>query len=124
MSSASALSQSPLPRTILVAEDDRELQDLYELVLRDEFDLIQAYNGREALELYLAQRPDLVIMDIKMPLMTGDEAIQHILATDPHARILAVTAYHFEPNELGVPVLRKGFSIAELLEHIRRNLPD
>jgi len=108
--------------TILVAEDDRELQELYELLLSDEYDTIRAYNGKEAVDLFVSRRPDLILMDIKMPVMTGAEAIRRILEIDPDARILAVTAYRHGTEEIGVPVLRKGFSVPEFLGHVRATL--
>ncbi len=104
--------------TILVVEDDVELQELYDLLLADEYDILQAFNGQEAVDIFVSQRPDLILMDIKMPIMTGDEAIQRIFEIDPDARILAVTAYRYKPEELGVPVLRKGFSVNELMTRV------
>lgn len=108
--------------TILLVEDDRELQDLYVLLLADEYDTLQAFNGQEAVDLYVSERPDLILMDIKMPVMTGSEAIARIMEIDPEARILAVTAYRDSPEDLGVPVLRKGFTVAELLDRVRQTL--
>jgi CheY-like chemotaxis protein len=101
--------------SILVAEDDRELQDLYELLLADEYTVIQAYDGQEAVKLFLSNRPDLILMDIKMPIMTGREAIRRITEIDPDVPILAITAYRYDTEELGVPILRKGFSVDEFM---------
>jgi two-component system chemotaxis response regulator CheY len=52
----------------------------------------EAANGREAVELYRALRPDLVTMDVVMPEMTGLEALRQIRADDPEARVVMVTA--------------------------------
>ncbi len=123
MTSANAAKQPSERFTILVAEDDRELQDLYELLLSDDYDTVQAYNGQEAVELFVTRRPDLILMDIKMPIMTGAEAIERIFEIDPKARILAVTAYRYSSAELGVPVLRKGFDLDEFMTCVRSILP-
>ncbi len=108
--------------TILIVEDDLELQELYALLLADEFDVLQAFNGQEAVELFASQRPDLTLMDIKMPIMTGDQAIKRIVELEPNARILAVTAYRYQAADLGVPVLRKGFTIAEFRSRVQQTL--
>jgi len=123
MTPVNAVNQPATRFTILVAEDDRELQDLYELLLGDEYETLQAYNGQEAVELFSTRRPDLILMDIKMPIMTGSEAIERIFEIDPNARILAVTAYRYDTAELGVPVLRKGFSVDEFMGCVRAILP-
>ncbi|MFH2008759.1 MAG: response regulator [bacterium] len=112
-----------MQKTILVAEDDRDLQDLYELLLGRAYRIIRAYNGQEAVEQFEAHRPDLTLMDIKMPVLSGREAITRIRALDPDARIIAVTAYRYSEEELGVPVLRKGFEAAALRSLVKSYLP-
>ena len=111
-----------MTKTILVAEDDHDLQDLYELLLGSAYRIIRAYNGQEAVEQFEAHHPDLTIMDIKMPILSGREAITRIRELDPEARIVAVTAYRYSQEELGVPVLRKGFEAAELRDLVKSNL--
>ncbi len=52
----------------------------------------EAANGAEALALYEKLRPDLVTMDLVMPIMGGNEALRRIRAVDPQARVVVVTA--------------------------------
>jgi two-component system, chemotaxis family, chemotaxis protein CheY len=52
----------------------------------------EAANGAEAVALYEKLRPDLVTMDLVMPVMGGNEALRLIRATDPDARVVVVTA--------------------------------
>jgi two-component system chemotaxis response regulator CheY len=52
----------------------------------------EASNGAEAVELYTALRPDLVTMDLVMPVMEGAEALRRIRSHDPEARVIVVTA--------------------------------
>jgi two-component system, chemotaxis family, chemotaxis protein CheY len=52
----------------------------------------EASNGAEAVALYEILRPDLVTMDLVMPVMGGNEALRRIRASDPDARVVIVTA--------------------------------
>jgi two-component system, chemotaxis family, chemotaxis protein CheY len=52
----------------------------------------EAGNGAEAISLYQQHRPDLVTMDLVMPVMGGLEALRQIRAVDPEAKVVVVTA--------------------------------
>ena len=75
------------------------------------------------MDLFKAHRPDLTLMDIRMPVMTGSEAIEEIVAHSPSARLIVVTAFDYREERHNVPVLRKGFSRKELLTKIESGLP-
>lgn len=55
-------------------------------------DIVEAANGAEAVELFVKNRPGLVLMDITMPEMTGLEALEEILKTDPEAKVIMCSA--------------------------------
>lgn len=55
-------------------------------------DIVEAVNGAEAVELFIKNRPGLVLMDITMPEMTGLEALEEILKTDPEAKVIMCSA--------------------------------
>lgn len=55
--------------------------------------IAEGSNGREAIELYQIHRPDVTLMDLSMPVMTGVEAIAAIVSEFPHARIIALTTW-------------------------------
>ncbi len=67
-----------MPR-ILVAEDEKDIRELIAFTLRFAgFDVLLATNGVEAVEVAQAQRPDLVILDVRMPRMSGYEACRRL----------------------------------------------
>lgn len=66
---------------ILIAEDERDIRDLVTFSLKfGGFDVVQASNGVEAVERAQAEVPDLILMDVRMPKMTGYEACKALKA--------------------------------------------
>ncbi len=63
---------------ILIVEDNTEMQNYIQQILSDEFELLKANNGKEALEAMEDFAPDLIISDIMMPVMDGMELLQHL----------------------------------------------
>ncbi|MDD4501341.1 MAG: ATP-binding protein, partial [Bacteroidales bacterium] len=81
-------------KKILIAEDEKINRMYLEIILKDlPIQIFWAQNGLEALEIFREHEEiNLVLMDIKMPLMDGEEAMQKILALKPGTRIVAQTA--------------------------------
>jgi two-component system cell cycle response regulator DivK len=81
------------PRKILVVEDNEDNRRIlvYRLDRIGDFDIREATNGREAIEAVERDPPDLVFMDLKMPVMDGWEAIRRIRAM-PHGRAVRIVA--------------------------------
>ena len=64
---------------ILVAEDERDIRELIGFTLRFAgFDVVLTSNGAEAVEKVLLERPDLIMLDVRMPKMSGYEACRHL----------------------------------------------
>jgi len=82
--------------SVLVADDHIVVREgLCSLLNADQdFRVVgETRTGREAVELTLALRPDVILMDIAMPVLNGLEATKQILATDPAAKVLILSAY-------------------------------
>ena len=87
---------------ILLAEDQKlmrvGLKSLFEE--HKELEIIsEAQSGKEAVEKYKTVRPDIVLMDIGLPDMSGIEATKKILEIDPKAKIIILTS-HISENEV------------------------
>ncbi len=94
--------------TLLVAEDDVSNYKLAEAILGKEYNLIHAWNGEEAVQLFRENLPDLVLMDIKMPVLNGYESFQRIREISENVPVIAVTAYASEEDQ---SIIRnKGFN--------------
>jgi DNA-binding NarL/FixJ family response regulator len=88
------ISQAPI--TVMLAEDHAIVrQGLRALLEADgHFTMVgEARTGREAVEMALTLRPDVILMDIAMPLLNGLEATRQILAADPKAKVLVLSAH-------------------------------
>jgi len=82
--------------SVLVVDDHALLRTGVANIINQERDLrvvAEAANGREAVEAYLALRPDVTLMDLRMPVMEGVEAVRQIRAHDPQARVVVLTTY-------------------------------
>jgi two-component system response regulator (stage 0 sporulation protein F) len=79
---------------ILIVEDEQHQRELYAMELQDEgYEVEQASNGKEGVDMVKANKYDLVIMDIRMPEMDGIEALGKILSRDKKIPIIIYTAY-------------------------------
>ena len=85
-------------KRILVAEDNDSNYILMNYILKKHYDFFRARNGQEAVELAESEKPDLILMDIKMPVMDGFEATRQIKAKQPDLPIVALTANAFDSD--------------------------
>lgn len=80
---------------ILIAEDNDSNYLLFEFLLKNDYQLYHAHNGREAIEFFTLRQPQLILMDIRMPEVDGYEATTAIREMSPSIPIIAVTACAF-----------------------------
>ena len=79
---------------IILTEDDPEQRNLYHEILEEAgYEVMDAWNATEALELFQRYKPDLVILDIQMPGMDGVEALGRIVTRDKQIPVILYTAF-------------------------------
>jgi DNA-binding NarL/FixJ family response regulator len=86
--------------TVALTDDEIDVRNAYRsfFTTREDIHLVGlAANGREGVALYLEQRPDVMLMDLKMPVMSGIEALSQIREHDPNARVIALTTFATKP---------------------------
>lgn len=85
-------------KTILVAEDNDSNYILMTYILKRDYQFQRATNGQEAVNMVEQGGFDLVLMDIKMPIMDGLEATEKIKAAHPELPVIALTANAFDSD--------------------------
>jgi len=113
--------------SVLIAEDEDDSYEYLRMVLQPKVrNILRAKNGLEAVRLAEQQKPDLILMDIKMPDLDGYEASRYIHKSLPHLPIIAQTAYSNEEDEARaleagcVGFISKPIRVQELLGMITR----
>jgi two-component system chemotaxis response regulator CheY len=86
--------RNTLDHTILIADDATFMRTMLRQIIEDMDWTIaaEAGDGAEAIAMYRKFKPDLVLLDITMPNMDGNEALKAILAEDPAAQVVMITA--------------------------------
>jgi CheY-like chemotaxis protein len=96
---------SAQPYRIVVAEDEKEFLDALSRLLQADgrFDVVgRARNGRQAVELAQRLDPDLVVMDIEMPLLDGIEATRLLQEAAPGLPVVAISGTDYEERVLEI----------------------
>jgi DNA-binding NarL/FixJ family response regulator len=110
------------PITVLLAEDHLIVREGLRALLKAEADIVvvaEAGNGRQTLELTRELKPDVVVMDIAMPLLNGIEATRQILDGLPDTKILILSAHSDDAYVEQVMALgAKGYLIKQSAAHV------
>ena len=116
---------------ILVAEDDESNFKLIKAIINNRCDLLWARNGQEMLNLYEqhGEQADVLLMDLKMPLMDGLEATRIIRQSSPDIPIIVQTAYAFYEDQQqamvagATEVLVKPITLMALRNSLKKYVP-
>ena len=114
---------------ILIADDESEPRDSVVEMLEDEGYAVRvAKDGGEALALYAAQRPDLLLLDVKMPVKTGWDVCREVRRADKSLPIILLTSFGEEDDKVrGLTIgaddyIVKDCGARELLARVKRQL--
>ena len=105
--------------TILIAEDNESNYKLFASILKGEYQLIHAWDGQEAVEMFKQYNPQIILMDINMPVMDGYEATKEIRKYSAKVPIIAITAFAYASAEQRV--MESGFD-GYMPKHINARL--
>lgn len=102
------MTVSPMTRgTILVVDDDRDIVDtLCDILELRGWKTLRAFDGEQAVMVATEAAVDWIVMDVRMPRLTGVEALQAIRTRSPSARVVLMTA--FASHDLDVRAQRAG----------------
>ncbi|NLU52246.1 MAG: response regulator transcription factor [Clostridiaceae bacterium] len=117
-----------MKRRILIVDDEKHIVDILKFNLtKESYETLEAYDGRQAIEIALKEKPDLILLDIMLPEMDGFTVCQKIRQT-MQTPIIMLTAREEEVDkvlglELGADdYITKPFSPRELLARVKANL--
>lgn len=128
-SEGSSADASPSQQTILIAEDEDSNFDLLKAILGRKYRLIRARDGMEAVMSYDEAKPDLILMDIKMPNLDSLEATKIIRELSTTVPIIAQSAYAYQQDQIAAmdvgcnDFIAKPISQAKLKDMINKWLP-
>ncbi len=103
--------------SVVVADDDDDVRGVVAAVFRAlGINVLEAQNGKAALDLALDPRVGLVVTDFRMPVMDGNQLIEEVLKARPDMKIVCITASSWHPSREDIPILRKPFRVQELMD--------
>ena len=118
-----------MAKTVLIVDDEKNIVDILCFNLSKEgYETTTAYDGEAALACYAEKRPDLILLDVMLPLLDGFEVCRRIRASDKTTPIIMLTAREEETDKvLGLDLgaddyITKPFSLQELKARIKANI--
>ncbi len=122
-----------MPRsTVAVVEDEPAINEMYSLKLELEgFKVVSAFDGEQGLALVEKHKPDLILLDLKMPVMTGEEMLEKLRQTDWGAEIKVIVLTNISRDEaphslrlLNIDryIVKAHYTPAQVLQEVRRVL--
>lgn len=121
-----------MPGVVQIVEDDQAIRDMYKLKFEAQgYRVVTANNGKEGLELAEKTKPDIILLDLMMPEMTGDEMLKKMRATDWGKNIKVIVLTNVSKDEafplvspLGVSgfVVKAHYTPQEVVDEVRKSL--
>jgi CheY-like chemotaxis protein len=120
------MGENDTKKKVLIVDDEPNVRRLSRKILNNTFDVVEAEDGRQAIEIAVTQQPDVILMDMMMPRMDGLSAC-HAIKKDPTTKsipVIMVTVIGFELNiklsqQMGATgYVTKPFSSQDLLDKI------
>lgn len=118
-------------KTIMIVDDEQAFHDRYSEILdSSDYEIIRAYEGDEALSILERKRPDLIITDITLNMMTGDTLFLHIKNMPEYEDIPVIMASDFPPQSYenlkmvdpGLVFIDKTFTREELVKEVKAKI--
>jgi two-component system OmpR family response regulator len=105
----------------LVADDEDHIRELMAILLRGaEFEVLTARDGQEALEVALARQPDVALLDIAMPKLSGTEVSAELRRSENGNRVRVILVSAYDPDE-STPTehfIRKPFTARDIVQAV------
>ena len=114
-----------MPRLLLV-DDDPAWRNLYRMALESQFDLFEATDGYQALSILGAVRPDVIVLDLRMPRMDGMDFLKRLIRRSPRPKVIVSSGAFTEaerPQIPGVYLAAKTPDMKELWTALRAAIP-
>jgi len=114
----------PNKKSILIVDDEEIIRNFLSEVLGEKYDVSLASDGDEAIEQIKKRRFDLIITDLKMPRVPGEEVVKFAQQQDPTSRVIVISGFSSlymvsqSINNGACAFLSKPFSIKELKETV------
>ncbi|MFH1422387.1 MAG: response regulator [Planctomycetota bacterium] len=119
-----------MKKKILVVDDDKAICNMLHYIIQQiGYEVITVYSGTEALEAIETQKPDLILLDLHLPHMSGIETLKKIKKIDRKSKVIIMTAYNDESEKIvktfslgAIDCIFKPFNIEILKDRIRETL--
>lgn len=114
----------PTRRSVLIVDDEEIIRSFLFEVLSEEYEVSLACDGDEAIEQIRKKRYDLIITDLKMPRVSGEEVVKFACDSDPNYKVIVISGFSSlytvsqSINNGACAFLSKPFSIKELMQSV------